>query len=85
MEAEVVGKLYDDGNVTVAASAFGSEFDLDEGTWTMGEDGYTITFQFKNAGELVSTLGEAGAALQYKVTSEVMGEVDTELVISIVV
>lgn len=85
VEAEVVGKLYDDGNVTVAASAFGSEFDLDEGTWTMGEDGYTITFQFKNAGELVSTLGEAGAALQYKVTSEVMGEVDTELVISIVV
>ncbi len=84
VEAEVVGQLFDDGNVKVTASAFGSVFDLDEGTWTMGEDGYTITFQFKNAGELVSGLGEAGAVLQYKVTSEIMGEVDTELVISIV-
>lgn len=82
VEADVVGRLYDDGNVTVTASAFGSEFPLDEGTWTMGEDGHTVTFQFKGAGELVSELDpEAGATLQYKVTSEVMGEVDTKLVI----
>lgn len=82
VEAEVIGKLYEDGSVTVSASAFGSEFPLDEGTWVMGEDGFTITFQFKNAGELVSGLGEAGAFLQYAVSSEVMGDVDTELVIS---
>lgn len=83
VEADVIGKLYTDGSVTVVASAFGSEFPLDEGTWTMGEDGYTVTFQFKNAGELVSELGEAGAILHYVVTVEGLGEVDTELVISI--
>lgn len=82
-EADVIGKLYEDGKVTVVASAFGSEFALDEGTWTMGEDGYTVTFQFKNAGELVSELGEAGAVLHYAVASEVLGDVDTELVISL--
>lgn len=83
VEADVIGKLYADGSVTVVASAFGSEFPLDEGTWTMGENGYTVTFQFKNAGELVSELGEAGAFLHYVVASEVLGDVDTELVISI--
>ncbi|MDE6516324.1 MAG: hypothetical protein K2L18_00525 [Acetatifactor sp.] len=83
VEADVIGKLYTDGSVTVVASAFGSEFPLDEGTWTMGENGYTVTFQFKNAGELVSELGEAGAFLHYVVASEVLGDVDTELVISI--
>lgn len=83
VEADVIGKLYADGSVTIAASAFGTEFPLDEGTWTMGEDGYTVTFQFENAGELVSGLGEAGAVLQYAVSSEVLGEVDTTLVISL--
>lgn len=83
VEADVIGRLYEDGNVTVVASAFGSEFDLDEGTWSMGEDGYTITFQFRNAGELVSEVGEAGATLHYVAASEVLGDVDTELVISI--
>ncbi|MCM1025533.1 MAG: hypothetical protein NC432_03820 [Roseburia sp.] len=82
VDADVIGKLYDDGSVTVIASAFGSEFPLDEGTWSMGEDGYTVSFQFKNAGELASELGEAGAVLKYVVSSEVLGEVDTELVIS---
>lgn len=81
VEADVIGKLYDDGKVTVAASAFGSEIPLDEGIWTMGEDGYTITFQFTVAGELVSGLGEAGAVLQYIAASELLGEIDTELVI----
>lgn len=84
VNADVIGKLYNDGTVTVVASAFGTEFPLDEGTWSMGENGYTVTFQFKNAGELVSELGEAGAVLNYIVSSEVLGEVDTELVISIV-
>lgn len=82
VEADVIGKLYDDGSVTVAASAFGTELPLDEGTWSMGEDGYTITFQFKEAGELVSGMSEAGAVLQYVVSSQMLGEVDTELVIS---
>ena len=82
VSADVIGNLYDDGTVKLTASAFGSEIPLDAGTWTMGENGYTITFQFDNAGELVSGLGEAGAVLQYTASSEMLGDVDTELVIA---
>lgn len=81
-EADLIGKLYDDGTVTLKASAFGSEMDVDAGTWSMGEDGYTITFWFDNAGELVSGLGEAGAVLQYVGASEILSDIDTELVIA---
>lgn len=82
-EADIMGSLYDDGTVKVAASAFGSEIELDAGTWSMGEDGFTITFQFDNAGELVSALGESGAALQYVSASEMLGDIDVQLVITI--
>ena len=80
--ADVVGDMYDDGTVKLVASAFGQEMELDAGTWVMGEDGFTVTFTFDNAGEIVSAVGESGAAIQYKATHEVLGEVDTELVIS---
>lgn len=83
VKADVLGSLFEDGTVKLMVSAFGTEMDLDAGTWTMGEDGYTITFQFDNAGELVSGLGEAGAMLRYVGTSEMLGEIDTELVVSI--
>lgn len=82
-QADIKGSLYDDGTVRVVASAFGSEIELDAGTWSMGDDGYTVTFQFDNAGELVSGLGESGAALQYVAASEMLGDIDAELVIAI--
>ncbi len=82
-QADIKGSLYDDGTVKVVASAFGSEIELDAGTWSMGDDGYTVTFQFDNAGELVSSLGGSGAALQYVAASEMLGDIDAELVIAI--
>lgn len=82
-QADIKGSLYDDGTVRVVASAFGSEIELDAGTWSMGDDGYTVTFQFDNAGELVSSLGGSGAALQYVAASEMLGDIDAELVIAI--
>ncbi|MCM1098870.1 MAG: hypothetical protein NC427_12495 [Ruminococcus flavefaciens] len=79
VEADLIGMLYDDGTVTLKASAFGSELDIDAGTWSMGADGYTITFQFEIAGELVSALGESGVVLRYVGTSPIFAEMDTEL------
>ena len=78
---EVSGTLYDDGTVVLSVSAFGQSLDLDAGTYT--EENFTFTFQFDNAGELVSAFGDAGAVLQYVGTSEVLGAIDTELVISL--
>ena len=59
-EADLVGKLYDDGTVTLAASAFGTDMDIDAGTYTV-DDSYVYTFEFDNAGELTSGCGESGA------------------------
>ena len=56
-EADIVGNLYDDGTVTLSASAFGSDFELDKGTYSVDES-YVYTFQFDNAGELTSGFGE---------------------------
>ncbi|MDE7351520.1 MAG: hypothetical protein K2O06_00490, partial [Acetatifactor sp.] len=73
---------YDDGTVKLTASAFGQEMELDAGTWVMGEDGFTVTFTFDNAGEISSAVGESGAAIQYVQTGSPIGDIDTELVIS---
>lgn len=80
--AELIGTLYEDGTVTLVASAFGSEMAIDDGTWEMQENGYTVDFSFTNAGELTSALGDAGAVLNYVGTSETFGDIDTELVIA---
>lgn len=82
INAAVLGSLYDDGTCMLVASAFGMEFPLDGGTWSMGADGYTITFQLQIAGELVSGLGSQGAFLRYVAGSEILGDIDTELVIT---
>lgn len=83
VEADVVGQLFDDGSVKVVASAFGQEMELDAGTWTMGEDGFTVTFTFDNAGEIVSAVGENGASIQYVQAGSPIGDIETELVISV--
>lgn len=81
VEADVNALLYDDGTCTVAASAFGQEMELDKGTYTMGEDGFTITFQFEKAGEVVSTLeAESGqVSIQYVQAGTNLGDIDTVL------
>ena len=55
--------------------------ELDKGTYTMGEDGFTITFQFEKAGEVVSTLEtESGqVSIQYVQAGTNLGDIDTVL------
>ncbi len=79
----MLGELYDDGTVKLVVSAFGTDIDLDAGTYEMGSDGYTVSFHFDNAGDLTSALSEAGAVVQYVGTSEILGDLDIELVISL--
>mgnify|MGYP001052051971 CR=1 FL=1 len=83
VEADVLGDLYDDGTVKLVVSAFGTDMDLDAGTYEMGSDGYTVSFHFDNAGDLTSALSEKGAVVQYVGNSEILGDLDIELVISL--
>ena len=81
VNADVNVLMYDDGTCGVAASAFGQEMELDQGTYSMGEDGFTITFQFDNAGEIVSSLdAESGqVSIQYVLAGTNLGDIDTVL------
>ncbi len=82
-EADIVGNLYDDGTVTLSASAFGSDFELDKGTYSVDES-YVYTFQFDNAGELTSGFGESGAELTYVQSgNEVFGDINEVLTIGL--
>lgn len=82
-DADLVGKLYDDGTVTLTASAFGTDMDIDAGTYTVNES-YVYTFEFDNAGELTSTFGDAGAELEYIQSGhEIFGDIDEVLVIGL--
>ena len=82
-EADLVGKLYDDGTVTLAASAFGTDMDIDAGTYTV-DDSYVYTFEFDNAGELTSAFGDTGAELEYvQAGHEIFGDIDEVLTIGL--
>ena len=82
-EADLVGKLYDDGTVTLTASAFGTDMDIDAGTYTV-DDSYVYTFEFDNAGELTSAFGDTGAELEYVQSGhEIFGDIDEVLTIGL--
>ncbi len=83
VSADLVGTLYEDGTCTLIATAFGQEIPLDAGTYSVAEDGYTITFQFDAAGEIVSTLGEAGVEIHYVQAGTALSDVDTTLVVTL--
>lgn len=82
-EADIIGTLYDDGTVKLVASAFGTDFEIDTGTYTVDEN-YTFTFEFDTVGELTSGFGETGAELAYAQTgNEVFGDMDVVLTIEL--
>ncbi|MGN0999188.1 MAG: hypothetical protein ACI4PO_06510 [Faecousia sp.] len=56
-EADVTITAYDDGTCVAVMAAFGMEMPIDAGTWT--ESGFTFTFTFDGAGEIVSEFGGA--------------------------
>ena len=53
---EVKGNMYDDGTVQMTIGAYGNDSDLDQGTWGLEENGYTVKFVFEKAGEILSDL-----------------------------
>lgn len=77
--AEVLLTMYTDSSCDVIVSAFGTDMPLDEGTYTIGEDGFTITFVFNNAGELVSELDGAPVLQYVQPETEAIGDVDVKL------
>lgn len=77
--ADVILSMYDDDNCYLVMTAFGSEMPLDEGTYTIGADGYTITCNFKAAGEITSYLSDAGVSMQYVQAGSAMGDLDIVL------
>ncbi len=83
VNADLICLLFDDGTCTVTAAAFGQDMPMDAGTYTMGADGFTITFQFDTAGEIVSALNpELGqVTIQYVQAGTNLGDVDTTLAI----
>lgn len=77
--ADVILNMYTDNTCDVTASAFGTDMPLDEGTYTVGEDGFTITFAFDKAGELVSELDGAPVLQYVQNGTENLGDVDVKL------
>ena len=83
VDADLVGKLYDDGTVTLTASAFGTDMDIDAGTYTV-DSSYVYTFEFDNAGELTSGFGDTGAEVEYVQSGhEIFGDIDEVLTIGL--
>ena len=56
LKYEITGNLLSDGTVQLTVSAYGNEQALDQGTWGMEENGYTVKFVLDNAGEILSDL-----------------------------
>lgn len=81
MDADLVLTTYTDGTCKVVAAMAGMELCVDEGTYEVGEDGYTYTFNLNNAGEVVSELGgDTGVQVHYvQEGAESVGDIDTML------
>ncbi len=66
MEANLMIQTYADGTVKVNAGMGEMSMEVDAGTYTVAEDGFTYNFTFDNAGEIVSELGgETGVQVTY--------------------
>ena len=71
--------MYDDGSAKSTMSAFGTEMDLDQGTWEAVNQ-YTFSFKMSSAGEMVSELGEAGLPeIHYVHAGTQIGDMDVIL------
>lgn len=79
---DAVAVLYDDDTCTVTISAFGQEMQIDQGTYTVSEDGTLYTFMLDTAGEISSEPDEETgmASIHYYVEETPMGTVDMILV-----
>lgn len=71
--------MYEDGTAKATMSAFGTEMDLDQGTWE-AENEYTFIFKMGAAGEMTSELGEASLpTIHYVQAGTQIGDLDVVL------
>jgi len=79
-EGDLIAELKSDNTVRLYASAFGSEMDLDAGTYAIDMTTYSITITFDNAGEITTYSDEAGMHFDYAASGlEVFGDVEATL------
>lgn len=73
--------LLDDKTCELTADVMGRSATIDTGAWTLGEDGYTITFNFAKALELTSELNMETylPELHYVQAGSDIGDIDTVL------
>ncbi len=79
-EATFVLNMFDDGTCALIMTLFGSEGDLDVGTYTMNED-HSISFEFDKAGDLTAVLNMETFAseLTYVLAHDQLGEINVLL------
>lgn len=79
-DGDLIAELKSDNTVRLYASAFGSEMDMDAGTYAIDMTTYSITISFDNAGEITTYSDEAGMHFDYAATGlEVFGDVSATL------
>lgn len=79
-DGDLIAELKSDNTVRLYASAFGSEMDIDAGTYAIDMATYSITINFDNAGEITTYSDEAGMHFDYVATGlEVFGDISTTL------
>lgn len=79
-EGDLIAELKSDNTVRLYASAFGSEMDLDAGTYAIDMTTYSITITFEHAGEITTYMDDAGMHFDYAATGlELFGDVASTL------
>lgn len=79
-EGDLVAELKSDNTVRLYAAAFGSELDLDAGSYTIDMTTRSITITFDHAGEITTYSDEAGMHFDYAASGlEVFGDVEAAL------
>lgn len=73
----LIATAYDDGTITLIVDVFGTQMEVDKGFWSE-QDG-ELAINFNGAGALVTTTGDSGRVLQYKASTEMLGDVDAAL------
>ena len=83
LNADLTLSCMEDGTCELLVDVFGNVAALDQGTWSMGEDGFTINFVFEVTGEKSTVLNMETFAveLQYQQAGTAIGDVDCTLAV----
>jgi len=79
-EGDLIAELKSDSTIRLYASAFGSEMDLDAGTYEVDMTTRSITLTFDHAGEITTYSDDAGMHFDYAASGlELFGDVESTL------